>query len=354
MAEARRGPGLPMLVGLVLLAGTIGVGLWWSNRPKPEAVNPLNPDEMDVVCTGRVDAAGMVIPLEPVVAGRVAKLGAGITEGGPVRKGQEILRIEDDSARFRLLQAEAVVNAAQVDVDAAISEAERFPAQIAARGLLLDAAGAKLESARKMLEQRRDQQTFVPLGRPELEALEAQIREMSLMEAAERATIADLKKLDPDLRVRLARAKLSAAQADRSFAQKAVQECILQAPSNGTILRLQVTIGGVIAPGTPLPPVIFAPAGPLVIRAEIDQEFLGRVKAGMRAIAQDENHPEGRTWAGRVRSVAGWVAMRRTIVLDPGELNDVRTVECVIDLDPPVNDLWIGQRMRVRLQRDAK
>jgi hypothetical protein len=71
----------------------------------------------------------------------------------------------------------------------------------------------------------------------------------------------------------------------------------------------------------------------------------------MKAIIQDENRFDGPTWTGRVRSVAGWVAMRRSFVLDPGELNDVRTVECVVDIDPPADDLWIGQRMRVRVTR---
>ena len=89
------------------------------------------------------------------------------------------------------------------------------------------------------------------------------------------------------------------------------------------------------------------------MRAEVDQENLSRVRVGMLAVVQDENRLDGPTWKGRVRDVARWVAPRRTYVLEPGELNDVRTLECVIELEPDTAEkLWIGQRMRVRILRD--
>ena len=37
------------------------------------------------------------------------------------------------------------------------------------------------------------------------------------------------------------------------------------------------------------------------------------------------------------------------MLLDPGEMNDVRTVECVIVLDGDPAGLLVGQRMRVRI-----
>ena len=47
--------------------------------------------------------------------------------------------------------------------------------------------------------------------------------------------------------------------------------------------------------------------------------------------------------------MAGWVAQKRSFLLDPGEVNDVRTVECVVELDRPADGLWVGQRVRVRI-----
>ena len=134
---------------------------------------------------------------------------------------------------------------------------------------------------------------------------------------------------------------------------KSVADCVLTAPGPGMILRMQATAGGVLSPGSPVPVIVFAPAGPFVVRAEVDQESLGRVQVGQSAEVRDENHPDGPVWKGRVKQVAGWVAARRSYVLEPGEINDVRTVECVIELDGPTDRLWIGQRMRVRILQPA-
>ena len=53
-----------------------------------------------------------------------------------------------------------------------------------------------------------------------------------------------------------------------------------------------------------------------------------------RPTVRDENRPDGPTWTGRLARMAGWVARRRCVVIEPGELNDVRTVECVVAIDP--------------------
>jgi multidrug resistance efflux pump len=336
---------------LVLLAGSIAGTAWWFNQPGPGPLTDAPPVEIDVYCTGRVDAAGQVTGLDPAQPGRVVEVH--VAEGAVVAAGQPLVRLDDSAARARLIQAQAALDATQVELDVALRDKGRVPNQIAAREAILKAAAARVEAARKLLQQRKDQQQVTPLGKPELEAMEAQIRELEQMEASQRLELEDLKKIDPELRVRAARARLKAAEADRDLAEKAVADCILTAPGPGTILRLQAARGALLAPGTAVPAVVFAPDGPLIVRAEVHQESLGRVEVGMPAEVQDENRPDGPVWKGRVKSIALWVAQRRSFVLEPGELNDVRTVECLIELDQPAVGLWIGQRMRVRIVRGA-
>jgi len=74
----------------------------------------------------------------------------------------------------------------------------------------------------------------------------------------------------------------------------------------------------------------------------------------MAAIATDENRPEGPQWKGKLKHLGGWVALRRTMILEPGEISDLRTIECLIELDSGGERLWIGQRMRVRIVRNAQ
>jgi multidrug resistance efflux pump len=154
--------------------------------------------------------------------------------------------------------------------------------------------------------------------------------------------------MKPQLLVDAAEARLLAAEADRDLAQKSVDECVMKAPEAGRILRLQVSKGGVLVPGGFNPAVVFAPAGRLIVRADVDQEFLGRVKVGQVVQLEDDSRGNSPKWTGKIRSIAGYVAQKRSLILDPGEINDVRTVECLVDLESE-EGLVVGQRMRARI-----
>jgi len=356
MAETRRGPGLVGIFGILLLLGSIAFGAWWFYKPRATAEVIVDPDAVDVYCSGRVDAAGQVIPLEPTQGGRVVRIYPGVVEGATVVKDQPLIAFDDAYAAARCNQAAASRDGARIEVEFAAKAKDRFPLMMVARQSLLSASAARVEAAEKLLLQRREQQSITPIGRYELEAMDAQIKELKAMKDAESAQVEDLKKNEGDLVLRheAALVRLRAAASELELAEKLKADCVLLAPGPGTILRFQATLGGIVAPGTPIPPIVFAPAGPYVIRAEVDQEALGRVSEGMAAIATDENRPEGPQWKGKLKHLGGWVALRRTMILEPGEISDLRTIECLIELDSGGERLWIGQRMRVRIVRNAQ
>ena len=349
MADERRSSGWIRWLAIALLVGPLAVVGWWLSQPPAPVKSAADFGELDVLCTGRVDASGMVVSLEPSQAGRVVKLLA--QENKPMEKGQEILRLDDSTAKFRLLQATALVNGAKVDLLSAEKDAERFPKQLEARKAMAGAAKARVDQAKKLVEQRKAQQQVTPLTKIEQEGLEAQVRELESLELADRLQLEDIEKnLNPQWRVDAAKARLDAADADRQLAQKSVDECVMKAPSAGRILRLQTSEGALLMPGGYPPSIVFVPAGPLVVRAELDQEFIGRVKEGMSVEVQDDGRADGPVYPGVIKSMSRWVAQRRTLILDPGEINDVRTVECLVELKSNIDDLYIGQRMRVRIK----
>jgi hypothetical protein len=57
----------------------------------------------------------------------------------------------------------------------------------------------------------------------------------------------------------------------------------------------------------------------------------------------------GPSWHGRVIRVSDWYTHRRSILQEPFQLNDVRTLECLIALDRGQQPLRIGQRVRVTI-----
>ena len=59
------------------------------------------------------------------------------------------------------------------------------------------------------------------------------------------------------------------------------------------------------------------------------------------------------TWRGQVARISDWYTHRRSILQEPLQLNDVRTLECLIALDSGQPPLRIGQRVLVTLQPAA-
>jgi hypothetical protein len=59
----------------------------------------------------------------------------------------------------------------------------------------------------------------------------------------------------------------------------------------------------------------------------------------------------GPTWRGRVSRISDWYTDRREIAEEHLQLRDVRTLECLISLEPGQHPLRIGQRVRVTIKR---
>jgi HlyD family secretion protein len=142
-------------------------------------------------------------------------------------------------------------------------------------------------------------------------------------------------------------------QAKRAQVQKATEDVEahqLKAPTKGRILRRLAHEGEALGASPKLPAVIFCPAGERIVRAEVEQEFAGLVRVGQKATIEDDANGAGTQWRGKVTSISDWYTHRRSILLEPLQYNDVRTLEVVLKLDDPKSQLRIGQRVRVMLE----
>jgi multidrug resistance efflux pump len=309
-----------------------------------------------------VDTSVRTISLEPEVAGKVIKVFVGETApDNRVKKGDKVLEIDPRLYTIKVEEAQWTVVAAKVEVDKAELDQEMVTDQLQVRRESLKAASARVEQAEKAVEVIREQERIAAkvgtlpsaIGQLNLQSAEAVVTGFKAMEAVEKKQVDNFEKSGPKLAaqaLQVARARFKAATAALDEANRALEECTLKAPADGSILQLNVAEGGVVAPGSPMPFVVFAPAGPLVVRADLEQEFVYRVKPGMKVELRDEARSNSPLWTGKVVTVSEFIARKRNILLDPGEMNDVRTAECVISVDPSTETLRIGQRMRVRIQ----
>ena len=132
-------------------------------------------------------------------------------------------------------------------------------------------------------------------------------------------------------------------------AELALDECVVRAPKAGRVLRVWAKEGEVLSSTPRQPALEFLIEGPRIVRAEVEQEYAQNVHVGQTARIQDDTRT-GRSWTGKVVRVSPWYTHRRSILFEPLQFNDVRTIECIIRFEEEKPDVRIGQRMRVTLE----
>jgi HlyD family secretion protein len=312
--------------------------------PPPSPAGTAGEGREGIVCFGTVDLEHGVASLHPLQPGRVAEVL--VAEGQQVARGAELLRLEDALARSRLAEAKAAVELARLQLQQAKKQPELHRRRLAQQQAMRDATHSRVEAARRVLAREERLAKSAIITDSDRSVSEERIREMEALERAEAQRLAELAAQDVQVEIDRAESELRAAEARRDQAQLALQECRLKAPRAGTVLRILVGPGDVLGDRPGQPAVLFAADGPQVIRAAVEQEFAGRVKEGEPALVRDESDPAA-TWRGRVGRVAGWYSQRRTILHDPSQLSDVRTLECLIVLDTGQPRLRLGQDVRV-------
>jgi multidrug resistance efflux pump len=343
-----------LVVGLAVLAASMAGASWVLHSPGLDSAAPNGSQspsagahfEQSVVCFGHVDVEPGVTSLYPVQTGRVIEVL--VREGAQVKPGAVLLRVDDRLARLRVQEAEADVKAAEAQLAQIRKLPEQHEAKVAQQKAVIEATQRRLSAARHVLARKRELQKIQQLSAEEVGAAGDQVTEVEAAERGEQAKLRELDSLEPAVTVARAEADLAAKQARLEQARYALDECALRAPAAGTVLRVLVGVGELLGPQPKQPVMLFCPDQPRLIRAEVEQEFAGRVALGQGATIQDDSGASG-AWRGKVVRISDWYTQRRSILQEPLQFNDVRTLECIIELEPGQPPLRIGQRVRVTL-----
>jgi multidrug resistance efflux pump len=330
-----------LIVTALLLRGGATAG----DSPAPRSAD--QPSAQAVVCFGTVDVEGGTTALTPVQAGRVTEVL--VRENQTVTEGTVLLRLDDAGPRSHLAEADAAVALGRLQLE----QARKLPGQqrtrIGRQQSTLQLVRSRLATARDLLARRQKLALQPnPVAAADAAAGEMQVRELEELERLEAQRLAELQTQDVESDARRAEYELAIAEARRDQARLAVDGCSLKAPRPGTILRITVGPGDVLGGARVDPALLFAADAPQVIRATVEQEFAVRVHEGQPARIEDE-FDASRSWRGHVDRLAGWYTQRRTVLHDPSQMSDVRTLECLIVLDPDQPRLRLGQSVRVVL-----
>lgn len=259
------------------------------------------------IARGRIDIEGGIVQLAARRDGVIKEVA--VEEGDRVKKGAVLAVLDDqqarlgmDLARKEVAQAQAALGQLQVRLRAAEREEARY-----AR-LVQNDAVARAES-----ERAQDQTALI---RSEIE---------------------------------VAHAAVAAAKARESLAAFEIEQRVVRAPASGIIVRRQARPGDGVSTVNVTPLFWFAPDGPRIVRAELEERFIGAVKVGTEAEVVFEGEPP-QTLPARVLRLGLLFGPKRPVTDDPYERSDSRVIECVIALPGEHMALVFGRRVLVKFK----
>jgi multidrug efflux pump subunit AcrA (membrane-fusion protein) len=296
-----------------------------SDQKKHDAEVNTPPDK--VVCWGNFDGEKGVAGLDPRQFGDVTDV---VPENTKVKKGTVLLQIDDNIAKLK-------VEAAQQQLTQAKQLTRLYELQAIEAKRSLDAV---------VREATREIDRLKPNGSP------AQIKEAQQLladkkEAAE-AKLEQIKLQNAPLKIAMADTQLKEAEAMLKYFQ-------VLAPDHGTVLRVNVRKGETLGPSAMRHSVEFLPEAATIVKAEVLQEWGRYIGKGQEVLIEDDTY-NGPTWTGTVKSVSQWYAQTRSPVIEPFRMNDVRTLECIIELKDAkdASTPRIGQRVRAKIDISKK
>jgi multidrug resistance efflux pump len=168
----------------------------------------------------------------------------------------------------------------------------------------------------------------------------------------ENTILANLEKTDPNVGVAIAEAEVNRTEALVDEARTAIDMCTVRTKIAGTIERVNISPSDVIGISTRTPAVILVPAGPRIVRAEIEADFahrIGRDKIGQDVTVYDNTDPKI-TYKGKVERIGDTFLPKRNASesFAPSDTLVIEAIIVVADSNPPgIPPLRVGQKVRV-------
>ena len=343
-----------ILIGSVAAVG--GAYVWLprtvgDRRPEGPDRGAAGVSDRTVVCFGHVDVESGVLTLRPSAPGRIVEVA--VTDNQAVSPGAVLLRVDDALAKLQVEEARAEWKAAENQAAQLKKLPEQHEARRAAQRGAIDAAQSRLGAALQLLTRKKNLRDSKLLSDEEVRAAEEQIKELTAACEVERQKLRDLELQEPAAQLALAEANVQARKARLDQAVHNLAECELKAPTAGQVLRVLATPGDLVGGAGNQPTIQFCPEQPRIIRAEVPQGFVSQLAVGQPVLIQDDVRTE-EMWHGKVARISDWYTLRRSVLQEPQQRNDVRTIECIIELKPGQPHLRIGQRMLINFNSDPR
>ena len=266
----------------------------------------------EVTAVGKVEPEGGIVSLASSSAGIVIKLLK--SRGDSVKKGEAIIQLDTSVDESKLDQVSSQIPAQRSQVEIAkesLREAEE----------IVRYNQEQLRTARTLFEK----------------AAETKQNVEDLEQTLKRSEI-DL--ANKKLAVKQAMQRVTELQKQGSVTRVEQKQKTLEAPTDGVLLDVFATVGSALKQYESY--ADFAGVGPVIVRAEVDELFAGKIQTGQKAIIQLVG--DNQTIAtGKVSYVAPYLKKKSLFQEQASDLEDRRVREIRISLDNPGELLLNGK-----------
>ena len=253
-----------------------------------------------VVASGRIMTPQRV-SVGAKITGRVARIP--VQEGQKVSRGDVLIEINDKDERAAVAQAQAAV----AQAEAKIRQLREVGLPAAEQGLVQ--AQANATQARQQYDRSKD---LKAKGFVSQSALDDAQRNLDVAESQLRAARLQVQSNSPaGSDYAMAQTALEQARANLGVAQAKLDETVIRAPVDGTLIARAVEPGNVVQPGKEL--MALAPSGETQVVVQIDEKNLAQLKLGQKALGSADAFPRERFAAELVYINPGIDALRGAV-----------------------------------------
>jgi multidrug resistance efflux pump len=214
------------------------------------------------------------------------------------------------------------------------------------------AARATFEEAKSRLDMQRALYQKEQVSRA---TYEQAVRDLGVADANLRAAVGTEELVAaPPLQEDTARADAEVLAADGRVktAQQRIAKCSIEAPIDGTVLRVYARRGESFSMVTPRALFSLADTSTRHIKAEVDERDVDKVSVGQNVIIKADAL-EGKKLHGSVARISAMMGRKSINTGDPSDKSDRDILETVIELDDNSRPLPIGLRVTVQFLSDS-
>jgi RND family efflux transporter MFP subunit len=192
------------------------------------------------------------------------------------------------------------------------------------------------------------EQAKASLLRAEAELKEARQNWKRSSELFQRGIISKSERDNARMKYDVALSQLKKAEADLRYTEALLENTYIRAPFSGKITKKFLDPGETITLEKLLPVVTISDMSKIMVRTEIDETDIRKVKIGQEAVITSDAYP-GEEFRGRVVEISPAMGKKTLISDNPAEMVDRDILEIKIELDSSGKKLNLGLKVDVTI-----